>query len=239
MNYCLIGYGKMGKTIDKILRERGHQIASVIRSDNQALLKGALQNADMAIEFSCPNAAAHNLIACFEAKVPVVCGTTGWTHQWAEVQEKRQMLKGALLYASNFSIGVNILFAVNKLLAELMNRFPTYKVNLSEWHHIHKKDAPSGTMISLVNDIIEAHSLYDSWTLNDNVASDQTIPVKAIRQGDIVGIHEIRYRSDTDQLAIRHEAFNRNGFALGAVLASEWLYGKVGTFSMQDVLFQK
>lgn len=236
MNYCLIGYGKMGKIIEEILKERGHDVIAIITRSNMHVLPSALQNADMAIEFTTPESAVSNIIACLDAKVPVVCGSTGWIEKWPVVKNKLDASQGSLLYASNFSIGVNIFFAVNRHLARIMNKIPDYSLTTSEWHHVHKLDKPSGTMITLLNDIIAESSIYSSWKVNEPVGHKDQIPVNAYREGEIIGTHEVKYSSDIDEITLSHKAFNRKGFAMGAVLASEWLHGKTGNYTMSDML---
>lgn len=229
MNIALLGYGKMGKTIEKIAIDRGHTI--VIKT---SLEDGYdITKADVAIDFSVPNAAFFNIVNCFKHGIPVISGTTGWLHNYDKAVEFCNKEEGAFLYASNFSLGVNIFFELNRYLSRLMKGQSQYKVSLEEIHHTQKLDAPSGTAISLANDIIES-SEYKKWSL-DNPKSDE-IGITAKRIENVPGTHEIIYKSSLDSIQIKHTAHSREGFALGAVIASEWIYGKKGVFTMKDVL---
>lgn len=235
MKIALIGYGKMGKEIEKIACERGHQISVCIRSGDGALFESnEFLTSDVAIEFTTPDAAADNIRLCIDKNIPAVCGTTGWYDDLKEVSDYCRKKNGALFYASNFSLGVNLFFAMNRFLARLMNNFREYEVSIKEIHHIHKKDKPSGTALTIVNEIIQYHKGYKEWNRNRN--SSDTIPVESIREGEVPGIHQVDYTSPIDKISLRHEAFNRKGFALGAVLAAEWLTGKKGVFTMKDLL---
>lgn len=230
MKIALIGYGKMGKTIEKLAIEKGHQIIARISSKGNIT---DLKNADVAIDFSVPDATVKNLTTCFELGIPVVCGTTGWLKHFDEVLKTCQKRNGSFIYASNFSIGVNLFFQLNKQLAELMAKHKGYKVSIEEIHHIQKLDSPSGTAISLASDIIEKTD-YTSWNLNHG--NDNEIIINAIRTGDAKGTHTISYSSSIDTISIKHEAHSREGFAQGAILAGEWLIGKKGFFTMKEVL---
>ncbi|MEN8790024.1 MAG: 4-hydroxy-tetrahydrodipicolinate reductase [Flavobacteriaceae bacterium] len=230
MNVALLGYGRMGKLIEKIAVERQHRIVAIKDIDRPAI---DYSQVELAIDFSSPEIAADNILECLENGIPVVSGTTGWLERLEEVTEVCSKKEGALLYASNFSLGVNIFFALNTYLAQLMNHRKEYKVDIEEIHHIHKVDAPSGTAITLAEDII-SDSFYSEWKLNEG--SGNTIPIHSKRAGEVPGTHSVRYTSPIDELEIRHTAHNRDGFALGAVIAAEWLRGKTGVFSMKDVL---
>ena len=230
MNIALLGYGRMGKEIEKIALERGHQI--VLRKDNNQDIN--LANADVAIDFSIPNAAFDNITTCFKNNVPVVSGTTGWLHKFDDAKAICKENKGAFIYASNFSVGVNLFFELNKQLAKLMNTTKEYSVDMEEIHHTKKLDAPSGTAITLAEGIIE-NSNKESWEL-DKKSDETVIPIVAKRIPDVPGTHSISYSSDVDTIEIKHTAHNRKGFALGAVIAAEWLVGKQGVFTMKDVL---
>lgn len=230
MKIALLGYGKMGKTIEALAQEAGHEV--VFTSDKD-LEKGVLKEADVAIEFSTPGAAFENIQKCLKEGIPVVSGTTGWLDKYDEVLKLCEDRNGSFIYASNFSIGVNLFFGLNEYLAKQMKQRSEYDVRISETHHTEKKDAPSGTAITLVEDILKTMG-YSNWFLEGTKGDG--VPIKAKREGDVKGIHEIEYRSEVDKISIRHEAFSRDGFARGALLAAEWLQDKKGVFSMQDVL---
>lgn len=236
MKIALIGYGKMGKAIEKIALSRGHQIVSVIDINTaDGFSSGEFKSADVAIEFTTPDTAFNNYMKAFEAGVPVVSGTTGWLDRIDEVKKMCKNEGKTFFYASNFSIGVNIFFAVNKYLAKIMNNFPAYDVRMTETHHIHKLDAPSGTAITLAEDILANVERKNRWTLDkEEQAAD--LPIHAIREGEVPGIHEIVYDSEVDYISIKHEAKSREGFALGAVVAAEFTAGKVGFLGMNDML---
>lgn len=235
MKIALIGYGKMGKTIEQIAIRRGHQIVSIIDINNAADMESeAFRSADVAIEFTTPATAFGNYMKCFEADVPVVSGTTGWLDRIGEIKEKCAHEGKTFFYASNFSIGVNIFFALNKYLARIMDGFPAYDVTMTETHHIHKLDAPSGTAITLAEGILENLGRKDRWTL-ETAEKDTDLPIHAIREGEVPGIHEIRYESDVDTISIKHDAKSRAGFALGAVVAAEFTAGKKGFLGMNDL----
>lgn len=230
MKIALLGYGKMGKVIERIALERGHEI--VLKKDEFNTYDG-LSTADVAIDFSVPSAAVSNISACFNSNVPVVSGTTGWLEHYDEMIALCNEKKGGFISSSNFSLGVNIFFGLNEYLAKIMNQFDSYKVSMEEIHHIHKLDAPSGTAISLAQGVIE-NSNYTEWTLNE--AKNNQIHIEAKRIGEVPGTHTVNYDSAIDSIEIKHTAHNREGFALGAVIAAEWLAGKQGIFSMKDVL---
>ena len=236
MNIALIGYGKMGQTIERIAIERGHTIALRITSANkQEMTAENLDKADVAIEFTRPDSAKENVLQCLSAGLGVVSGTTGWNEQLPYVLTTVRENNAAFLHASNFSIGVNIFFEVNKLLASLMNGHPEYTVKIDETHHTQKKDAPSGTAITLAEQIISNIGSKKQWALNDLNDRD-AVPVFAHRVENVPGTHVINYSSAIDDIEIKHTAHNRDGFALGAVLAAEYIAGKQGIFSMRDVL---
>lgn len=238
MRIALLGYGKMGKMIERIALERGHEIVLVVDEANRSeVTPEQLRRAEVAIEFSAPAVAVDNYKWCFEQGVPVVSGTTGWLDCWDEVVKHCRQRKGAFFYASNFSIGVNLFFRLNKYLATLMNGFGYYKVSVEETHHVHKLDAPSGTAITIAEGILEQHEGYESWQLDrGKEVADGVLPIVAKRIGEVPGIHTVSYKSDVDEIEIRHSAFSREGFALGAVLAAEFLKGKKGVFGMEDML---
>ncbi len=230
MNIALLGYGRMGKEIEKIAISRGHTI--VIKKNTEE--KVDLNIADVAIDFSLPSAAFNNITNCFKNSVPVVSGTTGWLENYQEAVNLCEKYKGAFIYASNFSVGVNLFFELNKQLSKLMRGRNEYSVAMEEIHHTKKLDAPSGTAITLAEDIIE-NSDKKKWQLNES-ASKESIPIVAKRIPEVPGTHSITYNSLVDDIEIKHTAHNRKGFALGAVIAAEWLVGKQGVFSMKDVL---
>ncbi len=237
MKIALIGYGKMGKTIEAIALSRHHQIVLQVNADDQNNLLEKLRatSPDVAIEFSRPEAALQNLQICFEANVPVVCGTTGWLEHLEAAKADCARHKSAFFYASNFSIGVNLFFIINKKLAELMNYYPEYQVKIEETHHIQKLDAPSGTAISLAKSIMEFYPNIEGWTKDDSEPRHK-LPIISHRIDDVPGTHAVTYSSEIDTIEIKHTAHSRDGFALGAVLAAEWLRGKYGFFEMKDFL---
>lgn len=234
MKIALIGYGKMGKTIEQIAKDRGHEIVSIIDIDNlQDFESEAFKSAEVAIEFTRPDVALGNVRKCFAARVPVVVGTTGWNLN--DVKEELEANGNTLFWASNFSLGVNIFAAVNRYLAKVMNGFPEYNVAMEEVHHIHKLDAPSGTAITLAEDILKNLDRKKAWTKEtENSASD--LAIKSIREGEVPGIHTITYDSPVDSITITHDAKSRAGFALGAVVAAEFTAGKKGLLGMSDML---
>lgn len=236
MKIALIGYGKMGKTIEQIAVSRGHEIVSIVDINNpEEIHSDNFKSADVAIEFTIPASAFNNYMNCFAAGVPVVSGTTGWLDRIDEIKEKCEKEGKTFFYASNFSIGVNIFFALNKYLAKIMNNFPAYDVKMTETHHIHKLDAPSGTAITLAEGIIENMDRKDRWRL-ETAEQPTDLPIHAIREGEVPGIHEITYESDVDYITIKHDAKSRAGFALGAVVAAEFTAGKKGFLGMEDML---
>ena len=236
MKIALIGYGKMVKTIEQIALNRGHQIVSIVDINNPEEFQSAnFKSADVAIEFTTPATAFDNYMKSFAAGVPVVSGTTGWLDRIGEIKEKCEKEGKTFFYASNFSIGVNIFFALNKYLAKIMNNFPSYNISMTETHHIHKLDAPSGTAITLAEGIIENVDRKDRWTL-ETAEQPTDLPIHAIREGEVPGIHEVTYESDVDYISIKHDAKSRAGFALGAVVAAEFTAGKKGFLGMDDML---
>ncbi|WHT40108.1 4-hydroxy-tetrahydrodipicolinate reductase [Myroides sp. mNGS23_01] len=231
MNIALLGYGKMGKIIERIAIERGHSIVYIKQREQ---VTGSLEQADVAIDFSVPSIAVANIKEALAVQVPVVCGTTGWLERYSEIVDFCKDKDSAFLYGSNFSLGVNIFFELNDYLAKMMRNFEQYGVSMQEIHHTQKLDAPSGTAITLAEGIL-ANSSYESWTL-DPQATDKQIHIDAVREDQVPGTHTVRYDSSIDQIEIKHTAHNREGFALGAVVAAEWLKDKKGIFSMKDVL---
>ncbi|MCB0430415.1 MAG: 4-hydroxy-tetrahydrodipicolinate reductase [Flavobacteriales bacterium] len=238
MNIAIIGLGKMGRIIRDIALERGHQVPVTIDKDNLNDLKSeAFKKADVAIEFTTPGTAVPNIMACLDAGVPVVVGTTGWMDHLPEISKAYQDKGGSLFYASNFSIGVNIFFQVNRKLAELMNPHTSYDVTMEEIHHIHKADAPSGTAITLAEGILENVDRKSAWCLAPSLPyKAEQLQIAALRTAEVPGTHTIRWESPIDDIEIKHTAKGRQGFALGAVIAAEWLKGRQGVFNMPDLL---
>lgn len=230
MKIAIVGYGKMGKIIDEISQNRGHEVVARLK---ETPTKESLNNADVVIEFSNPEVAFDNISVCLKNKIPVICGTTGWLDKKPTVEQLAIDNGTAFLYGSNFSLGVNLFFALNENLAKMMSKFNEYTCQMEEIHHIHKKDAPSGTAISLAEGII-ANSDYEAWKLDET--KDKELGIFAIREDEVPGTHSVFYRSEVDEIEIKHTAYNRNGFALGAVIAAEWIAGKKGIFTMKDVL---
>ncbi len=230
MKIALLGYGKMGKVIEKIALERGHEI--VLKKSSETTFQG-LENADVAIDFSIPEAAINNIAASLNAGIPIVCGTTGWLADYDKMVALCQENNGAFIYSSNFSLGVNIFFEMNDYLAKIMSKFNQYKVSMEEIHHTQKLDAPSGTAITLANGII-SNSDYTNWTLE--TPAENQILIDAKRIENVPGTHSVFYQSTVDTIEIKHTAHNREGFALGAIIAAEWLVGKKGVYTMKDVL---
>lgn len=236
MKIALIGYGKMGKIIERIALERGHKVVCKIDIDNQQDFESeAFASADVAIEFTAPSVAISNYRKAWKAGVAVVSGTTGWNAQIPEIKEEIEKNNYTLFWTSNFSLGVNIFFELNKHLAKMMNKFPAYDVKMSETHHIHKLDAPSGTAVTLAEGILENIERKSEWVLGENQTQNQ-LPIEAIREGEVAGIHSIKYESEADFIKITHHAYSREGFALGAVVAAEFTCGKKGFLGMNDML---
>jgi 4-hydroxy-tetrahydrodipicolinate reductase len=242
MRIALYGYGKMGKAIEQVAMARGHSIALKVGASNAG---ASPKGCDLAIEFSKPDQALANMRLCLEAKVPVVVGTTGWYDHLGEMRSMVQTTGGTLLWASNFSIGVNLFFKLNKYLAGIMDAQANYDVHIDEVHHIHKLDSPSGTAITLARDIDLKTQRYSGWNLSsvgepvrpttDN-GQPTTVPIASERTGEVPGKHSVTWASAEDKITITHDAFGRQGFATGAVVAAEWLQGRTGLFSMDDVL---
>jgi 4-hydroxy-tetrahydrodipicolinate reductase len=236
MNIAIIGYGKMGKAIEEIALQRGHTVLLKIDMDNLELLNGpAVNSCDVAIEFTGPESAAGNISKCFDAGLPVVCGSTGWLQQWDEVVSRAAQKNSGFLYASNFSIGVNIFFELNKALAGLMNKQKEYEVTVEEIHHTAKKDAPSGTAITLAEQIIATGPTKNTW-INTVTQNPHELSIISKREDPAPGTHIIHYYSEVDEIEIKHTAHSRKGFALGAVMAAEFMQDKKGIYSMKEVL---
>jgi len=236
MKIALIGYGKMGKAIEEIAIQRGHDILLKIDVDNASeFTKENMQQCDAAIEFTGPHSALQNILKCLEFGIPVVSGSTGWLSNWNEVANKCKEKNGAMVYASNYSVGVNIFFEVNKKLASLMNQHKDYDVSLVEIHHTQKKDAPSGTAITIAEQILENLKRKKTW-INDKSLNPEDLSIVSERIDPAPGTHKVLYHSDIDDIEIIHTAHNRTGFATGAVLAAEFIKNKQGIFGMKDVL---
>ena len=237
MRILLIGYGKMGRTIEGIAKERGHEVAGVIDKENQSDLQNFdATRVDVAIEFTEPQSAVSNITHCLHRGIPIISGTTGWLNYKKEIEAICESQQGSFFYASNFSIGVNIFFAMNQRLAQLMEPQKNYGVSIEEIHHTEKLDEPSGTAITLSEGITSELSRKDSWKLDHDSPSEKDIAIKAVREPGVHGTHIIQYASEIDTITIKHEAHSRQGFALGAVLAAEWLPGHKGIFGMKDML---
>jgi 4-hydroxy-tetrahydrodipicolinate reductase len=230
MKIALLGYGKMGKVIEKIALSRGHEI--VLRKTSQNSFEGLI-NADVAIDFSLPESAVCNISECLQTNIPIVCGTTGWLQDFDKMVSICNEKNGSFIYASNFSLGVNLFFELNDYLAKMMSKFKDYKVSIEEIHHTQKLDAPSGTAISLANEIIK-NSECTNWTLRN--PNENEIQIDAKRIENVPGTHAVFYDSEIDQIEIKHTAHNREGFALGAIVAAEYIYNRKGVFSMKEVL---
>jgi len=237
MNIGLIGYGKMGKAIEKMAQNRGHKIIAKCNSQNP-ITNIDFSKIDVAIEFSEPKLVSNHIKYCIKKNTPIIVGTTAWEDNLLSISDYIKENNGSMLHSSNFSIGVNIFFEINKQLAKLISFKDEYKASIEETHHTEKIDSPSGTAISLVNDIILEKNKYDSWLLEEKETkkSINQIPIKSFRKDQIIGQHEITYESNIDTIKIKHTAKNRDGFALGSVIAAEWIVDKKGIFTMQDLI---
>ena len=235
LKIAMIGYGKMGREIEKISEQRGHKLILKINSSNlDEFNEKNLEYVDVAIEFSTPGVAVINLLKLAKSKIPTVCGTTAWLKDYNKVTEEYIKNETAFLYASNFSIGVNLFFKLNEELAKMMSAYSNYDVNMKEIHHLQKLDAPSGTAVTLANQICQISEQKKSWSLDNN--EKDTLFINAIREGEVKGLHRINYESEEDIISIQHEAKSRKGFALGSILAAEWIINKNGIYNMKDVL---
>jgi 4-hydroxy-tetrahydrodipicolinate reductase len=236
MKIAIIGYGRMGKMIEEAAVAKGHTVGLIIDLNNQAdLTVQNLTGHDVAIEFTTPSAACQNITVCFDADIPVVCGTTGWLDRIPGIKERCLSENHAFVYSSNFSIGVNILFHINSHLAKLIDPYDQYKPSIEEIHHTKKLDSPSGTAISLAQQIMNEINRFKNWKLTETPDS-QTLPIKALRADDITGIHEVIYESDVDTISIKHSAKSRKGFVQGIMMAAEFIVNKKGFYTMEDVL---
>lgn len=236
MNIVLMGYGKMGKVIEKVAQSRGHNIVARIDVDNRQEFESlSASQIDAVIEFSHPSSAFQNVKSCLEKGVPVVCGTTGWLEQKPEIEAIATQKGGAFFWSSNYSIGVNLFFELNKKLAQLMSPQKQYSVSTTEIHHTEKKDSPSGTAITLAEGIIQNNINKNKW-INNEIPTDNEVAIWSAREGKVPGTHIVKYISEIDQIEISHVAHGREGFALGAVIAAEWIVGKKGVFGMKELL---
>lgn len=237
MNIALIGYGKMGKAIEEIAMQRGHDIVLKISSSNAGEMTDEnLKKADVAIEFTNPHSAKENVLKCLAASIPTISGSTGWNEALTEARDKALKNNTSFLHASNFSIGVNLFFEVNKQLAQLMNAQEDYNVFIEEIHHTQKKDSPSGTAITIAEQILDKLQRKTKWQETADIKDDETLSIKAFREDNVPGTHIVTYTSFIDDIEIKHTAHNRTGFAKGAVLAAEYIVGKKGIYTMQNVL---
>ncbi|MBP7808487.1 MAG: 4-hydroxy-tetrahydrodipicolinate reductase [Bacteroidia bacterium] len=238
MKIVLLGYGKMGKEIEKIAVARKHEIILKVDENNHnSITKEQLAAADVAIEFSTPHTVEENIYKCFNANLPIVVGTTGWYDNFEKITSDCKKGNHALFHATNFSVGVNLFFKVNKYLAELMNNYPDYNVSMEEIHHIHKLDKPSGTAITLANQVIEKINRKTNWSIDPAKKQDTpTLFIEDKREGEVPGTHILKYTSPIDDIEIMHKAHNRKGFALGAVMAAEFLHNKKGIYTMSDLI---
>jgi 4-hydroxy-tetrahydrodipicolinate reductase len=236
LKIIISGYGKMGKEVEKMALQKGHEILLVIDNEEDWKTNAhKIKYADVAVDFSMPATAVENIIKFLEAGIPVVSGTTGWNDKFEEVKNICLAKKQTLFFAPNFSIGVNILFTMNKKLAELMKNFPQYDMHVEETHHTQKLDSPSGTAIALANDLISINERKNKW-VNTPSAFNNFLEIKSIREGNICGVHDVIYTSDSDTIELKHIAKNRSGLATGALMAAEWVIGKKGVFGMNDLL---
>lgn len=242
MKIVLLGYGKMGQLIERFAVKRGHDVVLIVDEENRREITSAdLRSADMAIDFSTPDAALENIKLCFEAQLPLVVGTTGWYDKLQEIQQTCQETNQSLLYGSNFSIGVNVFFHVNRMLAKALNPYKQYDVQVEEIHHIHKLDAPSGTAITIAEGIIEHSDQKEKWVNSVEGDGEGVIPkanellIESLRIEEVPGTHTVLYSSEVDQIEFKHTAHSREGFALGAVIAAEWLLGKKGFFQVTEM----
>jgi 4-hydroxy-tetrahydrodipicolinate reductase len=233
MKIILVGYGKMGKTIERIATQRGHKISGKIDVANMDDLQTV--QGDVAIEFSHPDAAFQNVKKCIERGIPVVCGTTGWLDKKNEIEKLTQERNGAFFYASNYSLGVNIFFKLNEHLAKMMKGFPSYNVSMEEIHHTEKKDAPSGTAITLAEGVLKHHDIKKQW-VNADAGKDADLFIKSLRIDQVPGTHTVKYSSAVDDIEIKHTAHTREGFAVGAVMVAEWIADKKGVLNMDHFL---
>ena len=235
MKIALLGYGKMGKEIEAIALQRHHTIVLKVDETNAAsITKADLQQADVAIEFSTPHTVISNIKTCLDAQLPIVIGTTGWYDSFKDIENECQQKNGTVFHSTNFSLGVNIFMKVNSYLAELMNKYANYDVSMEEIHHIHKLDKPSGTAITLANQVLDKIERKKNWSITNT--DPETLFIKDVREGEVPGTHIIKYSSAVDDIEIMHKAHNRQGFALGAVIAAEYICGKKGIFTMNDLM---
>ncbi len=236
MKIALIGYGKMGKEIEKIAISRGHTISLIVDEHNSSSITSQdLKKAEVAIEFSTPGTVLSNIQKCFDAQVPIVVGTTGWNKEEATIVDACKKNNNSIFFSSNYSLGVNIFFQINKQLAKLMSPYKNYNVSMEETHHVHKLDKPSGTAITIAEQVIQNFEAKKSWNI-DNTNKNESLFIEVKREDEVPGTHKVAYSSEEDEITIEHKAYNRKGFALGAVLAAEYMNGKIGVYGMKDLL---
>lgn len=236
MRILLIGYGKMGQTIERLAVAKGHQIVGTLTSQQADQLRSFTpEQVDVAIEFTNPHSAVQNILTCFELGIPVVCGSTGWLNQLPLVKEKQAQYNGSLFYASNFSVGVNLFFHFNEYVAKKMQQYPEYQVQVKEIHHVHKLDKPSGTALTIADGILKHYPKKHGW-VNEVTEEPALLGVESEREGEVVGTHIVKYTSENDTFELHHVAHTREGFASGSILAAEWLPGRTGIFGMNDLL---
>lgn len=240
MKIAILGYGKMGHEVEQIALLRGHEVPYRIDTDQEwEDNKEGIAQCDVVIEFSTPATALDNIAKCFDLNVPIVVGTTGWYDHLEQVRDRCESEGQSLFFAPNFSIGMNFLFKLNKEMAHFAQQYD-YQLDITETHHIHKLDKPSGTAVKLAQDILKYNENYDTWALTDNVecpsSNDKVLKINAIREGEVFGIHEVKALSECDEITLRHEAFSRKGFATGAVIAAEFLHDKTGIYTMNDII---
>jgi 4-hydroxy-tetrahydrodipicolinate reductase len=236
LKLILIGYGRMGQEIKKVAEQRGHEVVLMIDKDNlEDFTHTNLKKGDVAIEFTVPDTAYENIMKCFDANIPVVSGTTGWLDKFYDIRRHCLENDNSFFYASNFSIGVNLFFKLSEYLAKIMDQYPNYDVEIEEVHHKHKLDAPSGTAVKLAENIIMEMKRKSRW-VKEEASSEEDLAVRSIRENEVPGIHKVSYESIFDEIEIKHSAKSREGFALGAVMAAEFLHDKTGVYSMDDLL---
>jgi 4-hydroxy-tetrahydrodipicolinate reductase len=237
LRILLIGYGKMGKAIETVAKSNGHSISAII-SDKQMDLSHICKayQPNIAFEFTSPESAVYNLESLIDAGIPIVCGSTGWLQNWGSISEKVKNANGTLFYASNFSLGMNLMFYLTQVAGKFMSELPEYEVEVEEIHHLEKKDVPSGTAITLAEKLIKAIKRKEKWVLNQPAAAENEINISALREPEVPGTHLVSFSSSVDTIEIIHTAHSRMGFATGAIKAGEWVFGKKGVFSMEDML---
>ena len=236
MNISLIGYGKMGREIEQLCIKKGHHVYSIVDPTLGTDLT-ALEGTDLAIEFTQPSAAITNITFCLNHGIPIVCGTTGWHDKLEQIKDLCQVKSGSMFYSSNFSIGVNLFWKISRYMMELMDKYPEYALGIHEIHHDQKKDAPSGTAVTLAQNLISKSNRFKDWHSSNNFTQtySESIPISSERTGIVPGTHTVEFRSIHDKIELTHDAFSRGGFVTGVVTAAEWLKGRVGFYGMDDL----